>query len=369
MSEPGIDHGDLRDALQQLLDAGNAPRALLAEGRAGGAADLALWARMAELGWFGIGIDEDHGGLGLGLREMAILYEELGRSLRPLPVLETMLAASALTMGGSGDQYARWLPGIAAGDLKAATVLPVGERPELTFGEGGRLTGTVVDVPFADVADILLVPVCTANGQRAFAVLEPTKPGLSIDPQPILDLTRTFARLTLDDVTVADDRLVFLDDAQWDALLDHANLALACDAVGGIDHVLSMTVEYLKVREQFGRPLGSFQALKHRCANWKVLQEAVTALAGSAVDMIAGGEVSAAEKAASAKYYANDVYAAVAGDAIQLHGGIGFTWEHACHLFLKRAKLNQVLFGGSSRNRDKVARLAFGAARKEVANG
>lgn len=359
MSESGIDLAELRDAIRQLLTAASDPKDLLLKGDDSGATDRALWQQMAELGWFGMIIDEDHGGLGLGLDELGVLYEELGRALAPLPVLQTMLAADAVMRAGSDVQKQQWLPRIAAGELRVTLALPVAGRDSARIDGAGRVDGMVRDVLFADAADLLLLPALDGEGQRVMAVLEAGTAGLAITPQPIFDLTRNMAAIRLDGVQVAADHVLRLSDDQWERLANHADVAIAADAVGGMQHILEITVDYLKVRHQFGRPIGSFQALKHRAANWKVLQEAAMALAANAVNLVARDAAEAAAVAAGAKYYCSNVYSDIAGDAVQLHGGIGFTWEHPCHLFLKRAKLDQVLFGGTSAKQDKVAVLAF----------
>ncbi|HEY8352637.1 MAG TPA: acyl-CoA dehydrogenase family protein [Sphingomonadales bacterium] len=358
MSESGLDLNELRDAIRQLLAEASDPRNLLLKEESG-ATDTALWRQMAELGWFGMIIDEDHGGLGLGLEELGVLYEELGRALSPVPVLQTMLAAHALMMAGSAQQKAEWLPRVAAGELRVALTLPQPGHQLPALDAKGRVTGTSRDVLFADAADLLALPVETAAGRRDFVLLPPDAAGVAVAPQPLFDLTRNMAAISLDHVQVAPEQVLTLDSADWDRLVDHADIALAADAVGGMQHIFEITVEYLKVRQQFGRPIGSFQALKHRAANWKVLQEAAIALAANAVSFVARQGDGAGAVAAAAKYYCSNVYADIAGDAVQLHGGIGFTWEHPCHLFLKRAKLNQVLFGGTSAKQDKVAALAF----------
>jgi alkylation response protein AidB-like acyl-CoA dehydrogenase len=169
------------------------------------------------------------------------------------------------------------------------------------------------------------------------------------------------ARLELDGVRVAADRVLGGGDELRDTLTAEAALLIACDAKGGANAVLERTLDYLKTRMQFGKPIGSFQALKHRCADHKVALEASGAVTTEAVRLWAAGDPSAVVMASSAKAYACGTYATVAEDAVQLHGGIGFTWEHDCHLFLKRAKLNQALYGSTSAHLDRAASLLAAA--------
>jgi alkylation response protein AidB-like acyl-CoA dehydrogenase len=182
---------------------------------------------------------------------------------------------------------------------------------------------------------------------------------VTVTPRPTMDRTRSLCDVVFDDVEIAPEQVLNVTPAHWGELLDHASVALACDSIGGATHILEKTVEYLRTRVQFNRAIGSFQALKHRCATWKILQEAASALTSNAAQMLAADAEQRASSASSAKFYACDAYAAIAGDAVQLHGGIGFTWEHDCHLFLKRAKLNQVLFGSAIEHRERVARIVL----------
>ncbi|MFW2829209.1 acyl-CoA dehydrogenase family protein [Sphingomonas sp. ID0503] len=351
-----IDTEELREAIRGVLAdrAGDSIEIPEEEGRG---LDRALWEEMAGLGWLSLAIPEAHGGLGLGLTHLGVLYEELGRQLASVPALPTMLAAAAIAEHGDETMKARWLPRIAAGDCLAAVALP-GEAGLPVLGPGNRIDGAVDHLAFAGVATLLLIPVRSAAG-TALALIEPAADGVSVTPRPVVDLTRSVGHVTLSGVAVEAGALLHLDAQAWDALVNHAAMGLAVDAVGGAAALLDRTVEYLTVREQFGRPIGSFQALKHRAADWKVKIEAMTALARHAAALGEAGAEDASATASAAKAYACDTYAAFCGDAIQLHGGIGFTWEHPCHLFLKRAKLSQQLFGSSTVHKERAARFAF----------
>lgn len=349
-----LDLSELRDAVRGVL-VDRRGDAMEIPGEEGRGLDRALWDEMAALGWLGLAIPEAQGGLGQGIAHLGVLYEELGRELASVPVLPTMLAAAAIVGRGDADAQARWLPPIAAGECLVAIALP-GEGGIATLGPDGRLSGTIDHVAFADVATLLAVPV-RSDGGAALALVAADRPDVRVIPRPAVDLTRSLARIELDGAV--SEALLPLDETGWDALTDHAAMALACDAVGASAALLERTVDYLQIREQFGRPIGSFQALKHRVADWKVKIEATTALTRHAAALIAAGGDAASATASEAKAYAGDIFAAFAGDAVQLHGGIGFTWEHPCHLFLKRAKLGQQLHGSATAHKDRAARLAF----------
>ncbi|NLR72996.1 acyl-CoA/acyl-ACP dehydrogenase [Novosphingobium sp. ERN07] len=349
-----INPEELREAVRSVLS-DRSGGAITVPGDDGNGFDAALWAEMAGLGWLGLTVPEAHGGLGLGLAHACVLHEELGRELASVPMLSTLLAVDALALHGDADVQGRWLPLIAAGECLAALALPDGGGLPVM---GAALDGVVEDVAFADVAGILLLPARNADGVQVLAMVEAGASGLSIETRALVDLTRSAGRVVLNGVVPT--AVLVPGEQGWERLADHAAAALACDAAGGADALLERTVEYLKVREQFGRPIGSFQALKHRAADWKVRIEAVKVLArhaGAALDEAAWD---ASALASGAKAYACDVYAAFSGDAVQLHGGIGFTWEHPCHLFLKRAKLSQQMFGGPAAHKDRVAQLVVG---------
>lgn len=352
MSETlGLD--ELRDAVRSVL-ADRAPDTIQVPGEEGRGLDHALWQEMAALGWLGLAVPEEHGGLGLGIAHLAVLYEELGRHMASVPFLETMIAATAIARHGDDAMRARWLPGIVAGDCLAAMALP---EQSVVLGQDDRIVATIEHVPFADVATVLLLPVLSAAG-TALAVLSADLPGVTVEARPLVDLTRSVGRIDVD-AAITRAVMLALDPAEWDVLADHAAMGIACDAVGGAAALLDLTIEYLKVREQFGRPIGSFQALKHRAADWHVKIEATTALARHSAALLDTGDETASATASEAKAYACDTYAAFAGDAVQLHGGIGFTWDHPCHLFLKRAKLGQQIYGGSTAHKERAARFAF----------
>lgn len=315
--------------------------------------DAGLWSQGTELGWFQLAVPEDADGLGLGIEHLAVLHEELGRALGSVPFLSTVLATQAIVDKLATKDAAALIERIVAGELRAAVALPQ-THGSLDRDGSGKLAGRVRDVLFADVADTLVLPV--ANG-AALAIVRVDAAGVSVEKRSLVDLTRSMGDVVVSDLDLLDCTVIDMEPADWDRLLDHAAIALAAESVGAAQAIFEVTLAYLNTREQFGRLIGSFQALKHRMADWKCRLEVAAALVRSAPALAGAVEGSAA--ASGAKAYCCDTFAGVAADAIQLHGGIGFTWEHPCHLFLKRAKLNQQLFGGSAFHKDRVARLAL----------
>jgi alkylation response protein AidB-like acyl-CoA dehydrogenase len=347
---------ELHDAVRTVLVA-RSGGAIEIPDESGRGFDRALWDEMAGLGWLGLAISEAHGGLDLGMAHLGVLYEELGRELASVPILPTMIAARAISLSGPNDAKDRWLPEIAAGKCTAAIVLGA-EGAASPLDANRHIDGSFDDVLFGDVADLLLIPARMGTG-TALVAFEATIPGLSVEKRPLVDLTRSMARVELQQVGLDSGFVIPLDDEALQSLVDHAAVGLACESVGAAAALLERTVEYLQIREQFGRPIGSFQAVKHRMAEWKVKIEAATVLARHAAALLDSADADASSMASAAKCYACDTFAAFAGDSVQLHGGIGFTWEHPCHLFLKRAKLNQQLFGSSASHKDRVARMRF----------
>lgn len=329
--------------------------------------DGALWREAASLGWLALTVPEEFGGLGLGFCAAALLYEELGRRLAPMPALGTLLVIQAVTDAGTSEQKAAWLPELASGATPASlsVIDPKRKAPSarLRRRPDGNLvlSGRASDVLDGASVALWLITARSEDEQALHLVLvRPNEDGVTIQPEPLVDRTRHLASADFHDLTLPGARVLgesALRPAASDALLGHAALALACDALGGADAALELTIEYLRTRVQFGKPIGSFQALKHRCASHKVALEAARATTLDAVHRWARGQGDAAAHASLAKACACDAAAALASDAVQLHGGIGVTWEHPCHLYLKRAKLNEVLFGARAAHEDRAAAL------------
>jgi alkylation response protein AidB-like acyl-CoA dehydrogenase len=367
-SGDGMDLEALRDGVRTVLSAQASHEKVAAFTNAEGVRDQPLWSQAAELGWLALSADEANGGLDLGPSELAVVYEELGRAVAPLPVLGTMLVVEALALGGDAAQQAAWIPRLAAGEAAGAVSMltPGAVMPTLTLSAGPDggvvLDGLAENLLDGAAADVLLL--LARDGETArWVLVEPAVDGIVVEKAATVDRTRHLGVARFERLALPAGRVLAGDaDEIANALLHHAALALASDARGGANAVFEITLDYLKTREQFGKPIGSFQALKHRCADHKIALVASGALVAEAVAKMAGGDPAAGRYALAAKALATEVYARVAQDAVQLHGGIGYTWEHPCHLYLKRAKLNEQLFGGPTAYLDRVTDLLLAAA-------
>ena len=362
MNDADMDLQALRDSIRDVLERELDSQRLHRLVDESALMDKALWGTAASLGWPALAVGEGHGGLGLGAPETAVLFEELGRSLAPLPALGGVLAARAIALGGSAEQQARWLPAIAAGEILCAiSETTTKSAVSILRGDAGEivLSGDAADLLQGAEADLLIVLAEDASGAPALVVVEPKADGVELIVERTVDRTRHLATARFAELKLPADRELAAASPETilAALTIEAALALASDSAGGAQAVFERTLDYLKTREQFGKPIGSFQALKHRCAEHKVALAASASVVAEAVRLQAEGAPSAPLMASLAKAYACEVYAKVAEDAVQLHGGIGFTWEHDCHLFLKRAKLNQALLGGTAAGLDHAADL------------
>jgi len=344
-------------------------RELMEEPR-GDSADF--WKKLAELGWLGLTLPEEHGGAGLDLVDLAVVMEEMGRALVPDPFLSTVaLGARAIELAGSEEQKRHILPAVADGSLKIAlAMLEEGsswgaagvQLADGASGEGFRLEGAKRFVCDAASADLLLVPVRSGgSGEQGISCLlvESAAEGVEIIPTAYNDMTRKVAQLRFTGASVPGSALLGERGEAWpwlERVLDFAKVALCAEMLGGAQRALEMSVAYAKQREQFGRPIGSFQAIQHKCANQLVKVEGMRSATWYAAWSVASGEPDAHTSACLAKAYCSEAYAAVAGDAIQIHGGLGFTWEQDPHLFYKRAKADELLFGSPSWNRELAAR-------------
>jgi alkylation response protein AidB-like acyl-CoA dehydrogenase len=293
--------------------------------------DDAAWTELCELGWTGIAIPEEHGGQGLGTVELIILMEELGYALAPVPFLSHSAAGLVIDAGGSEEQKARWLPGLASGELRGAAGL-------VRDGEA-RL------VPDAAEADVIVL--C---GDQRRVVME--RSAATVEPLATMDATRRFARVEADGGEP-------LEGDGWVGV-NRALLALAAELTGVAQRALEMAVEYARERKQFGRPIGAYQAVSHRCAQMLLETE------GARSATLYGAWTADAEPetlplaASMAKAYASDAGWRVSTSSLQVHGGIGFTWEHDLHFFLKRAKVDALLWGSATEHRERVAELTLG---------
>jgi alkylation response protein AidB-like acyl-CoA dehydrogenase len=324
------------------------------------------WLRKsAEIGWFAMLVPEAYGGgsvSGTGLLDAVIVSEELGRNMQPGPFIPMNVVASALASGGSGAMRSNVLPKIAAGE-EVATWAIVDERGNWDegatmalerSGSGLRLTGTRGFVQDAVSADWLLVVATTDEGPVQ-ALVRTDDPRVDVRPLTGLDLSRRLADVDFDGVEVSPDAL--LDTSGSDALEAQLLLAavLVCaDTVGAIDALMSMTVAYAKDRIAFGRPIGSFQALKHVLADQALYLETCKAGAATAAKAVGTGADNASEIVSMAAAYIGDVSNEMAQECLQIHGGIGYTWEHDLHLFLRRVRSNAVLYGEPTWYRERL---------------
>jgi alkylation response protein AidB-like acyl-CoA dehydrogenase len=302
--------------------------------------DWPAWKRLTgELGLTGLAIDERCGGMGAGIAEVAIAAEELGRVLLPVPYLSTALAGAVLSEGDP-EAAAGLLPGLASGALTAAFVF----TGDVTVA-GGRLSGTAGNVLDGGEAGVFLV--------RAEGQLYAVRSGdATVTAAGTLDQTRSQATVTFRDSPA------LATGADGDRAEELMRVLLAAESVAAAEHCLDVTIAHLKSRQQFGRPIGSFQALKHRCADLAVEVFSGRATARAAVAAAAFGQGDLGVLAPLAKRYCVDVFWHVAAEMIQLHGGIGFTWEHEAHRYLKRAKTSQLLLGSPGQLRRLVAHRA-----------
>jgi alkylation response protein AidB-like acyl-CoA dehydrogenase len=350
----------LRDGARELLDGLAAPPAVRAvvdaatETQAPGF-DRRLWDAMVEQGWPAVALAEADGGLGLGEVEVAVLLEELGRHAAPAPFAPTVLALGALVAGGADELASRLLEGgvgCVAWSRRGDRVVTSGaDDADLT------LTGRADPVPYAPSASVAVVaaldsPLEAGGGGPALFAVDLDAVGRPAR-EPAMDQTRELAWLVLDETPAV--RLGGADSVE--ALLDRGATFASAEMLGGAGRALEMAVEYAKDRVQFGRPIGSFQAVKHRCADMLVDVEGMRSTTYWAAWCIGARDPDASVAASTAKIWCSDASRRVMASALQVHGGIGFTWEHDLHLFLKRAQLDQLSFGDAAYHRERLAAL------------
>jgi alkylation response protein AidB-like acyl-CoA dehydrogenase len=331
--------------------------------------DPGLWRQLAEqIGLPALHVPEEYGGAGASLLEAAIAMEELGRALTPVPYATGLFATQAILLLGSEAQKKELLPDIAAGEAVAALAIsepgvatgPTGVTLRATpRGADAVLTGTKSHVLHGHVADLLLVAAIDSDGSSpddvSLFVVRTADGRVRVTRQDTFDLTRPVATLELDGVTATRLGAGEPGAAGFADVLDAARALLACEMVGGTERCLEMAVAYAKNREQFSRPIGSFQAVKHKCADMVVALDGARAAAYYAAMVAAQGGPELRTVAPLAKAEAGEAFAFAAGENIQVHGGIGFTWEHDAHLYFRRAKTDQLLFGSTAENRALLA--------------
>jgi alkylation response protein AidB-like acyl-CoA dehydrogenase len=364
---------DLRSTARSLLDRESSSERIRAVVAGSEGFDVELWNTFVELGWTAIHIDEQHGGAGCGWSDLAVVAHELGRALTPSPFLaSTVLATGALSLADDESVAGPWLTALAAGTAIGSVALANREgsyeqaRLTTTWTRSGpviRLDGWAGFVLDADVADVLVVAARGGDGAIIAAVVERAASGVGIERMPTVDETRRLFAVTFDDVVVGEDQLLCApghDSARLlDRVLSLGVVAAAVDAAGATERALETTAEYAKQRMQFGRPIGSFQAVKHHCANMAIAVEASRAAARAAAQALDGDPDGWARASSIAASYVGPACSEACALELRVHGGIGFTWEHDAHLHLKRVKLDEVLFGSPSWHRRRLADLVF----------
>jgi alkylation response protein AidB-like acyl-CoA dehydrogenase len=365
----------LRDTARKFLD-GECTTKFVREMMASDAAVTDdFWQQLAANGWLGITYPEEEGGSGLGLVDLVVLMEEIGRAVMPGPYPATvLLGGAAIAAAGSPAQRREWLPRIAAGEVKASLAVTepnarwdaAGITATARESRGGfALSGTKMFVPDAHLADVLVVAARSRDGSTmedgVSLFLVPKDPaGLGIRRLPSVDETRKLCEVKLDNVAVPGSALLGEVHQGWAPLqqvIDRAAVALSAEMCGAAQRVLDMTVDYAKLRVAFGRPIGTYQGVKHKCADMLVEIENAKSLTYYAAWAVDEGEADAPLAVSMAKAAASDAGRKVCAAGIQLHGGIGMTWEHDLQLYLKRAKADEVAFGDATWHRERIALL------------
>jgi alkylation response protein AidB-like acyl-CoA dehydrogenase len=307
--------------------------------------DDAAWRTVCELGWPGL--------LGLGWVELAAVAEETGRALAPIPLFSSVcLAANALRAGGDEARAER----VESGELRGALAF-AGRVEVVRYSRGIALSGEHPCVVDGHTADLLVV--ATRDPERALVVVGADAPGVTRRREATLDPTRPMATITLRDVAVPESATVG-DSAALRRALDRASIALAAESLGSAERCLDMATDYAKTRVQFDRPIGSFQAIKHKLADMLVAVETARSAAGWAATVASSDGPELATAAALAKAYCTEAFFRCAAESLQIHGGIGFTWEHDAHLFLKRARTSLTLLGPPAADRERLAARILG---------
>ncbi len=334
-----------------------------------------FWQKLAEQGWLGLIYPEAYGGAGLGLVDLAVLMEEMGRAVVPGPFFSTVLLGGlALFEAGSESQKKEWLTKIASGE---ARVTLAWTEPDARWDARGVtlaaretkggfvLSGTKLFVYDAHTADALVVVARTGDrtapeeGVSLFLVPRESR-GLDVKLLNTMDQTRKLCEVALTDVSVGPEALVGEKGKGWGPLarvVEKATVALCAEMCGGAQKVLEMTTDYAKIRITFGKPIGSYQGVKHKAADMLVDVENAKSIAYYAAWAVEQATPDAPLAASMAKAYVSDAYRRVVGMGLQIHGGIGFTWEHDLHLYFKRAKGSEYAFGDATYHRERVAQL------------
>lgn len=335
----------------------------------------AVWRKLVEQGWTGLIFSEEDGGQGLGMVELAVAFEEMGRALVPGAFLSTVALAGSLIENSCSPAYrAKRLQAICEGKSKATIALmeesanwnPDAVKMAATPVDGGfKLNGAKLFVSDAGVADCIIT-VARAGSDLVLAFVDANAAGVSVKPMPGIDATRVLCAVEFNDVMVNTDDVI-TDSPKARAALDYAldvgTLALAAEMVGGMQLLLEASVEYAKTRKQFGKPIGQFQAVQHHCANMLLMTESARSAVYYAAWLMGNDPEHAPLAVSVAKAYASDGYRDVGNLAVQVHGGIGFTWDENIHFYYKRSKASELMFGDATYHRERIASLVIDHAR------
>ena len=362
----------LRDRVQlgKITDQGNRPDTTY---------DPALWREMVSMGWSSLLVPEQYGGLGLSLVDWVVITEEIGRTLAPCPYLGNYAGTLALLAAGSEEQKQTLLPAVVSGTAQLALAWNEQEKGAdhhmvaVRF-DGATLSGKKRYVLDADTATHFVVSARNKNSEITFYLVPRNQAGVHIDVLPWMDVTRRVCNVHFDSALAETMPTPFA--TAWPSIKDGVLFALASENAGGADEILRKTVSYANERKQFGRPIASFQAIKHKCADMMMKVESAKALtyyAAWALEANVLGEGSNTKTndgplaVAMASSYAADAYKVCTAEAIQVHGAIGFTWHMPIHLYYKRARANAVMFGTSAQQRERVIQLVTKAPHRVAA--
>jgi alkylation response protein AidB-like acyl-CoA dehydrogenase len=333
-----------------------------------------MWQKLVEQGWTGLMFDEQDGGMGLGMVEMAVAFEEMGRALVPGAFLSTVALAGSLIQEACSPAYrAKRLGDIASGKAKATVALleesasfdtDAVRLAATAVDDGIKLTGKKLFVPDASVSDYM-VTAARLGADIVLCFVERNAPGVTIKPMPSIDSTRQLYEVEFSDVLVAAEDAMGNSPKARDALehaLNVATLAVSAEMVGGMQWIMDTSVEYAKTRKQFGKPIGQFQAVQHHCANMLLMTESARSAVYYAAWLMGNNPEQAPVAVSMAKAYASDAYREVGNLGIQVHGGIGFTWDEPIHFYYKRAKASELMFGDATYHRERIAKLVMDSA-------
>jgi alkylation response protein AidB-like acyl-CoA dehydrogenase len=375
MSLSAGERDELRSAVRSLLERESSSERVRAAVTEAPGFSRALWDQMVELGWTSMHVPDQHGGGGAGYAELGVALHELGRGIVPSPFLASaVMASGALTLADNDQLAHEILATLAAGESLGSVALASAdgsyEVSRLTVewepaGTTLRLQGGSGFVLDADIADVLIVAGRGTEGAPGLIAVDTKANGVRVERTATVDVTRRLFNVSFDEVVVPDQQLLCEPGARADHLLQRilavGVIAAACDATGGAGAVLERATAYAKEREQFGKPIGSFQAVKHHCADMAIAVEASRAATRAACEALDGDPADWPTAAAVTSSYVGPACSNVCAIGLRVHGGIGFTWEHDSHLYLKRAKLDEVLFGSPSWHRRRLASAVFPA--------